>query len=284
MLIEFNKSSKLSKNKQQDLLDKLVEKVSIKQQDLSALKKENDLSEQGIISAPKAFKSVSAENAEIERLKLDIDNAIASRNAKLTEIETLYRARLKKVKSKDDPLNKEYLRAIEALKAEQGEAALVKQNLVSTLKTIKRATDFERNRRIKRAAYDNDNDRYLKDRAALARIKKFTTPSSESFTKDDFDNGETLSNIQIVKGINNVESGYYLVVAVHSSIEKRNDFLEKAVAAGAQNIDFFFDLLTSKYYIYLDQFNNLNAAKSALNSNVGSKPYNAKMSMVKIEN
>jgi len=251
---------------------------------LKRKRQENDLSEKGIVSAPKAFKSVSAENAEIERLKLEIDNSIASRNTKLTEIQALYSARLKKVKSKDDPLNKEYLRAIETLKAEQGEATAVKQNLVSTLQSIKTATDFERNRRIKRAAYDNDNDRYLKDRAALARIKKFTPSNSESYTAEDFDNGETLSNIQIVKGVNNVESGYYLVVAVHSNVEKRNDFLEKAVAAGAQNIDFFFDILTSKYYIYLETFNNLNAAKSALYSNSGNKPYNTKMSMVKIEN
>jgi len=284
VLIEFKKSAEASKNAQEALLDKLIDKVASKQQDLNDLKEENDLSEQGIYKAPKAFKSVSAENAIIESLKLEIDNSIEIGNAKITEIETLYRERLKKVRSKDDLVNVEYFNAIQTLKSEQQQAINIKQNLMSTLEDIKEATDFERRRRIKRAAYDNEDDRYNKDRAALERIKKFTDPSPEPLTKEDFDTGEALSNIQIVKDVNNVEAGYYLVVAVHSDVSKRDEFLEKAVAAGQKDINFFFDVNTSKYYIYYEKFDYIGEAKSSLDSSKGSKPYNSKMSMVKIEN
>jgi len=284
VLIEFKKSAEASKNAQEALLDKLSDKIASKKQDLNDLKEENDLSEQGIYKGPKAFKSVSAENAVIESLKLDIDNSIILGETKISKIEALYRERLKKVKSRDDSVNVEYLNAIQALKSEQQQAINIKQNLMSTLDDIKEATDFERRRRIKRAAYDNEDDRYNKDRATLERIKKFTNPSTEPLTKEDFDTGEALSNIQIVKDVNNVEAGYYLVVAVHNDVSKRDEFLEKAVAAGQKDINFFFDVNTNKYYIYYEKFDYIGEAKASLDTSIGSKPYNSKMSMVKIEN
>ena len=284
VLIEFKKSAEASKNAQEALLDKLSDKIASKKQDLNDLKEENDLSEQGIYKGPKAFKSVSAENAVIESLKLDIDNSIILGETKISKIEALYRERLKKVKSRDDSVNVEYLNAIQALKSEQQQAINIKQNLMSTLDDIKEATDFERRRRIKRAAYDNEDDRYNKDRATLERIKNFTNPSIEPLTKEDFDTGEALSNIQIVKDVNNVEAGYYLVVAVHNDVSKRDEFLEKAVAAGQKDINFFFDVNTNKYYIYYEKFDYIGEAKASLDTSIGSKPYNSKMSMVKIEN
>ncbi len=81
-----------------------------------------------------------------------------------------------------------------------------------------------------------------------------------------------------------MEDGYYLVLAVHNDVSKRDEFLKKAVAAGEKNINFFFDVNTSKYYIYYENFDNIGQAKSSLDNNKGSKPYNSKMSMVKIEN
>ena len=284
VLIEFKKSTEAFKNAQESLLDKLSDKIASKNQDLNELKEENDLSEQGIYKAPKAFKSVSAENAVIESLKLEIDNSIILGETKISEIEALYRERLKKVKSRDDSVNVEYLNTIQALKSEQQQAINIKQNLISTLDDIKEATDFERRRRIKRAAYDNEDDRYNKDRATLERIKNFTNPSTEPLTKEDFDTGEALSNIEIVKDVNNVEAGYYLVVAVHNDVSKRDEFLEKAVAAGQKDINFFFDVNTNKYYIYYEKFDYIGEAKASLDTSIGSKPYNGKMSMVKIEN
>jgi type IX secretion system PorP/SprF family membrane protein len=283
-LKELEKVISDTANQQSHMLNQLSDKVASKQQDLNDLKEENDLSEQGIISAPKAFKSVSAENAIIEDLKLKINNSIEFGNAKITEIEKLYRDRLKKVKSKDDVVIVAYSNALQKLKSEQLQSQNMLQNLMLTLDDIKVATDYERRRRIKRAAYDNEDDRYFKDRATLERIKKFTKPSSEPLTSADFNFGEALSNIQIVKNVNKVEEGYYLVLAVHTDVAERDAFLEKAVAAGQTDINFFFDVNTSKYYIYYEKYDGIGEAKSALDKNKGTKPYNSKMAMVKIEN
>ncbi len=287
LAIGINSLTKLtdkSKIEQQNLILKLEEKIASKKQDLDDLKEENDLSEQGIYGAPKAFKSVSAENAAIEGLKLSIENLIESQNLKITELERLYNERLKTVPNKSDEANKLYQRKIAELKSEQSEAIRSKENLVSTLEDIKVATDFERKRRIKRAAYDNEEDRYVKDRATLNKIKRFTSVSSVQLTEEDFDFGEEQSgNITIVKDIKNVESGYYLVLAVHNDVEKRDAFLTKAVSMGLTNINFFYDVNTSKYYIYYEKFNSIGKANKAMKSK-GSEPYNSKISMVKIEN
>jgi type IX secretion system PorP/SprF family membrane protein len=287
LAIDINSLTKLtdkSKIEQQNLILKLEEKIASKKQDLDDLKEENDLSEQGIYGAPKAFKSVSAENVAIEGLKLSIENLIESQNLKITELERLYNERLKTVPNKSDEANKLYQRKIAELKSEQSEAIRSKENLVSTLEDIKVATDFERKRRIKRAAYDNEEDRYVKDRATLNQIKRFTPVSSVQLTEEDFDFGEEQSgNITIVKDIKNVESGYYLVLAVHNDVEKRDAFLTKAVSTGLTNINFFYDVNTSKYYIYYEKFNSIERANNAMKSK-GSEPYNSKTSMVKIEN
>jgi len=206
------------------------------------------------------------------------------RSAKIKELEGLYSQRLKNVSNKNDETNQYYLETIKNLKEEQVQSKRSKANLVSTLETIRVATEFERKRRIKRAVYDNQDDRYLKDKATLTRIK-VTTPLSEVPLKsEDFDFGEEQSSsVQIIKGVPNIENGYYLIIAVHNDKDKRDDFLEKVVSTGQSNVNFFFDVTTSKYFIYYEKFDYVNGAMKALEKK-GSQPYNGKMSLVKIEN
>ncbi len=266
------------------LLTKLNETVASKEQDLKDLKQENDLSEQGIQTTPKPFKSVSAENAALESLKVQIDDVIEAQGLKIASLENRYKERLKTVPSAQDSIATIYLNEIEILKAAQAKAKRSKESLVSELEQIKIATEIERKRRIKRAAYDNEEDRYQKDRAALNVIKQTTPESNVPLTEADFDFGEEQSsNIQIVKEVKNVASGYYMVIAVHSDVEKRDAFLTKAVAAGQKNINFFYDVTTSKYYIYYEKFDDIETAINAMETKEKT-PYNKKMSLVKIEN
>ncbi|MFL1012753.1 hypothetical protein ACIEHO_11625, partial [Jejuia sp. DST062] len=272
-----------AQNKQEQLMIRLNEVLIVKEKDLKDLKEENDLSEQGIVSDPKPFKSVSAENARLESIKTQLDNEIKSQNEKIENLEALYSTRLKNVRDKRDATNMFYTKAINTLKENQAKTNQARTALLDKFESVRVATEIERKRRIKRALYDNQEDRYNKDRAALERIKKFTEPSQGELSPDDFDHGEELSNIQIVKGDGHVDEGYYLVIAVHTDVDKRDEFLTKAVSAGRSDINFFFDVNTSKYYIYYEKFDYVSQARSALNSK-GTEPYNTKMSMVKIEN
>ena len=279
----ITKLTEESKIIQSDLLIKLQKTVGSKKQDLKDLKEENDLSEKGIYKAPKPFKSVTAENIALESLKFEIDDVIKNQNIKISELEILYNERLRNVPNKKDSSNVFYLKTLQSLKLKQIQVVQTRENLVTTLEEIKIASEIERKRRIKRAAYDNEEDKYLKDRAALNQIKKYTPLSPVSLKAEDFDFGEEQSNIQIVKDVKNEESGYYLVIAVHNDVTKRDESLTKVVSTGQSNINFFYDVNTSKYYIYYRRFDGIDEAIKVLKTK-GSEPYNSKMSMVKIEN
>ncbi|RYF24917.1 MAG: hypothetical protein EOO42_04790, partial [Flavobacteriales bacterium] len=268
---------------QSDLLAQFNATVANKQKDLNDLREENDLSDKGIYKEPKPFKSVSAENSQLEALKLQIAEANKAQIAEIAKLTNLYNERLKKVPNKNDALNKAYLEKINQLKAAQLKMEQDSLELLANLERIKAETEIEKKRRIKQAAYENDQGRYAQDLAALKRIKETTKPSSTPLTASDFDFGEDQSNMQIIKNIKNSESGYYMIVAVHSSVEKRDEFLTKAVAAGVTNINFFYNIATSKYYIYYDKYDGLSEAQQALGTK-GSKPYNGKMAIVKVEN
>ncbi|MBO6632648.1 MAG: sprD domain protein, partial [Psychroserpens sp.] len=76
------------------------------------------------------------------------------------------------------------------------------------------------------------------DRATLKTIKETTQVTGQDLTESDFDYGEAQSdNIQILKNVANTDDGYYVVLAVHNDVEKRNDFVRKAVASGESDID-----------------------------------------------
>ncbi|MDD2674852.1 MAG: PorP/SprF family type IX secretion system membrane protein [Flavobacterium sp.] len=268
---------------QLQLLNQLNEKVNQKEKELKDLKTENDLSDKGIASAPKEFKSVSAENSALESLKSEIDQVNKSQNQLLGTFKNLYEERIKKVPNKEDALTQSYLKTIDMLKAEQLKAEQSNTNLITSLEKIKIETEIEKKRRIKRANFENEDSRYQKDQETLKRIKETTKVSTTKLKPEDFDYGNEQMNMQIIKNIKNVETGYYLVLAVHADVAKRDSFVTKTVASGEPKINFFYDVKSTNYFIYSDKFDNLQEATRTLESR-GSKPYNGKMVLVRVEN
>lgn len=273
-----------SKAKQDELLSQLENTVKERQNDLNDLKEENDLSEKGIYKAPKPFKSVSQENAKLETLKSDLDQLIEEQDEKINELNKLYKQRSEKYPSDDDEMNMIYLDEILIIQSSQKKAKETRDALVLELERIKVNTDIERKRRIKRAAYDNQEDRYEKDMTTLNAIKKFTPKSSIPIEEKNLDFGEEQgSSIRILKGVKNTENGFYLVLAVHSDKTKRDNFVRQVVASGQKDVSFFYDVNTSKYYIYQQKFDNIQSATQAMQQK-GTTAINKKLSMIKIEN
>ena len=273
-----------SKSTQNELLKRFDEIVEIKDKDLKDLKEENDLSEQGIAVAPKAFKSITAENNTLNAIKSDLDNIIKTRNEDIAKLKALYEDKFEADTITNDEVYLYYQKTLKRLESEQLKATQARAELDTRLEDIRVATEFERRRRIKRAAFDNEDERYTQDRATLQNIKQTTSLASTPLKTEDFDFGEEQSgNIQILKNVDNVDNGYYLILAVHSDVNKRNDFITKVVASGRSDIDFFYDVKTSNYYIYYDKFESIEEANERLKSK-GNRPYNTKMSLVKIEN
>lgn len=272
----------VTKAKQQEVLSRLTVTIAKKEQDLLALKEENDLSEKGIYSEPKPFKSSAAENGELESLKTEFTEITKNQKDKIRELENTYTEKVKKGNPEDESLLRTYSETIQNLKEEHLAAVQANVELNQSLQKIQEATEIEKKRRIKRASFMNVDDRFAQDSATLKRIKETTPVSAIPLLPQDFDSGEEQPEVQIVKTVKNVSSGYYVVIAVHNEVAKRDDFLTKAVASGQQNVNFFYDANSSKYFIYYDSFDTIEAAKQTLNSK-GSLPYNVKMSIVKVE-
>ena len=280
---EATNAAKATGERQEKLLQQLTQRIAIKAQDLKDLKEENDLGDQGIFVAPKPFKSIAAENAALETLKLDIDQLIVAQDQKIKELEDLYNERVKNASGEEDEIATIYLDEILLLKKLQSDTKRSRLNLVSELDSIGKAMEFERKRRIKRATFDNQEDRYNKDIETLSNIKQSTEVVGNVMNVEDFDFGVGQGgNVKIVKDVPYIEEGYYVVLAVHNNINKRDEFLKKAVASGQADINFFFDVNTNSYYIYHEKFNSLEAAGNAVQDDEG-KPYKQQMSIIKIE-
>ena len=283
-MLEITKEADSADTTQKELLKKLDDIVEIKNKDLKDLKEENDLSDQGIVVQPKPFKSVTAENNALNTIKSDLNNVIKTRNDKIKELKALYEQRTRIKETELDEISMFYKDKIKRLTQEQLKSVTVKENLEAKLETIRVATEVEKRRRIKRAVYDNEEDRFAQDRSILLNIKLTTKPASQPLTTSDFDFGEAQGEgIKILKNVKNAQSGYYLIIAIHSDINKRNEFITKVVASGRANVDFFYDVNTSKYYIYYNKFESIGPANKIMETK-GNRPYNVNMTLVKIEN
>ena len=279
---DLAKALEQSKNRQKQLLGQLESTVTNKEKELKELKEENDLSDKGIFKEPKPFKSIADENKAIETLKQQIAEENIKQSDRIKDLDNLYKERLNKVPNTNDAINQNYKNTIDQLKTDQLKVISSNKELISSLEKIKVDTEIEKKRRIKRAAFVNDEQKYLQDAAALKRIKETTRLSTTPLKPEDFDFGAEQLNTQILKKIRNVDGGYYLVIAVHNDVAKRDAFLTKVVSAGQADVNFFYDVNSSNYYIYYDKFENFDDAQKALNTK-GNKPYNGKMAIIKVE-
>jgi len=273
-----------SNETQIQLIVDLESAVAIKENDLKELKEENDLSEQNIYVAPKPFKSLSEENEAIERLKISLDTIRSDQNKKIAALESLLAERVISFTDPIDETNLYFKNKIDILKLEQEKVIRNRESLVSSLEQISIATDFERKRRIKRATFDNDQDRYTQDRNTLDSLKQNVTLRITELSLELIDFGrERNNNIQILKNIEQTESGYYLILAIHSTVIKRDKFLVQVISSGNKEVDFFFNVSTSEYYIYSKRFDNINETQRELASK-SDEAYNEKLNIIKIEN
>ncbi|MFH4963757.1 SPOR domain-containing protein [Gaetbulibacter sp. M235] len=107
--------------------------------------------------------------------------------------------------------------------------------------------------------------------------------SSETKKSNNLDFAESPNLIKIIKNIKTVESGYYLVLGAYSDTEKRDVFIDELKASSINDVGFFFDSVSNKYFVFYKKFDSLETAKQALQSKAN-LTYNGKIAIVKVEN
>jgi hypothetical protein len=270
---EANKSNK-------ELLDKLTKTVNDKEAELQELKDLNNDPSKAATQKPKEFVSSAVQVKALNDLKNELSESNKTQTVLINNLVEQFAT----LPNKTDKVISEFNKKIQNLKAEVLKSDQVRIDLIAKLDKIKVESDIEKKRRIKRAESLNLQGQYSIDREALRKIRENTPPTTVALKVTDLDFGDmSKNNFQIIKKVENIDSGYYLILAVHDDVVKRDAFLAKMVASGKRNVDFFFDKNTSKYLIFIDKYFELSEAKRAF-ENKEDKPYNNKMFMVKVEN
>jgi predicted 3-demethylubiquinone-9 3-methyltransferase (glyoxalase superfamily) len=110
-----------------------------------------------------------------------------------------------------------------------------------------------------------------------------SNPGKESLMNEgNFTNTYNPNVIPIIKGVDNLESGFYSIIGTFSNVSERDIFLNELASKGHSKIDFFFDEDSQKYFVYNKKFTTIEQAKEAFTSKRNSKVTD-KISLVKVE-
>ena len=261
-------------------LKKLDSLAKSRQTDLNDLKEENDT---GVIKPEKPYQSASVAKKILQDLKTELEEGAKSQREFINQSENLLKARLIKYPNKNDAVNLGYQKSIDYLKTEVIKLEQSAGAIDSRIEKINADIEVEKKRRIKKANYENPQVRFEKDRISLKNIKESTKPISGDSKPSDFDFGEDENNMQILKKVDNTTTGFYIVLAVHKEVAKRDAFVQRVVAAGERAVDYFYHIPSGKYFIYVDKTDDLSDAQKILDKK-DNKGYNSRRSIIKIEN
>ncbi|GAA4268695.1 SPOR domain-containing protein [Hyunsoonleella aestuarii] len=108
-------------------------------------------------------------------------------------------------------------------------------------------------------------------------------PGKERQAEINYNNDSNPNIIPIIKGADNLESGFYSIIGTFSNETEKDLALSKLTSEGHTKIGFFFDNHSQKYYLFNEKFSNLETAKEAIVEKEYSK-FVDKLSLVKVEN
>jgi len=106
---------------------------------------------------------------------------------------------------------------------------------------------------------------------------------SEASSKNaiDLDYSKNPNFVQIIRGIETVENGYYLVLGTYSDTSEKIALIKDLKSSGVTSINSFFHGKSGKHFIYQEKHDDLETAKKSL---VADSLYKGKKAIIKVEN
>ena len=169
------------------------------------------------------------------------------------------------------------LEEIKRYKIEQDQGDAQNQLLIAKIDSLDTQKKIEVKRHISKASYYSMEARKFDDKLALVKLKKYQdeavkkqdkttfaatskTISLEEMTREIKDN--PLKNaknvkIEVYDNLKEVSNGYYLVLGIFTDASLRDQFIMKLIDSGDFNASFFFNINSLSYYVYSDQFENM---------------------------
>ena len=278
-----------------ELTQSLEDIVKERDADLKEFLLENTLNADGTVRGPKGFVNTKEENAKLDNLKsrininkLEFDKLI--RNFEASNIQRLKEIKAKGISDADaKPLNDYYQQTLNDLKQKRETFNRLEKEADLKIQKIKEEKEAERLRRIKKADYDSETERNRRNQEYLESLKKNQEVVAGNGTSPKNNEGESIDSsnaiidIPIIKKLTDVSSGYYLVLKTFSNLEETKAYLSTVISSGGgANVNFFFNLHNSTYYVYIAKSDTMGEANQELKAK-GTKTYNKNMFIAKVE-
>lgn len=291
----FKKDIETKSNASDELTKSLEAIVKERDADLKEFLLENTLNADGTVRGPKGFVNTKEENAKLENLKSRISLNKVEFDKLIRDFEASNIQRLKEIKAKGisdtdaKPLNDYYQKMLNDLKQKRETFNRLEKEADLKIQKIKDEKEAERLRRIKKADYDSETERNRRNQEYLEGLKKNQEVVGGNDTAPKNKEGESINNpnaiidIPIIKKLTDVSAGYYLVLKTFSNLEETKAYLSTVISAGGgANVNFFYNLHNSTYYVYIAKADTMGDANQELKAK-GTKTYNKNMFIAKVE-
>ncbi|WP_290800982.1 PorP/SprF family type IX secretion system membrane protein [Flavobacterium sp.] len=288
-LLDDYRSDIDERTKKSDQLIKSLDSI-VKERDLD-LKAYIGESDPNYKGPARKFVSTTQQNAQLNALKSQIAANKRVFDDLIFDFENANRARLNEMKEKGlnneetKQLNDYYQNVLDDLKNKKQKYIDLEKMADLKIQQINDAKEEEKQRRIKKAQFDSEQQRIEKDQSNLENIKNSTSngqTQGQEVSGNLLDDEPITNDIPIVQKMNNVASGYYMVLGKFKDTKQRDAFIKKVVSEGGTSVNQFYNIYDATYYVFLGKYDELGTATKEL-SKRGTKSYNKKMKIVQVQ-
>lgn len=255
----------LKELKRMDILN-VEESKRLEKQSSEGINKTNELSSQ--------LKKELAENRKVYAGLMNKVEKIA------VEENQEYKKKIRESEKNTNTTSLQQLLSLEEIKRykieqEQGDAQ--NQLLIAKIDSLDTQKKIEVKRHISKASYYSMEARNFDDKLALIKLKKYQDAAVKKQQKNNSDeNSKTISleemkqelkdnplrtdktvKVEVYDNLREVSNGYYLVLGIFTDAVERDKFIMKLIDSGDFNASFFFNINSLSYYVYSDQFENM---------------------------
>lgn len=150
------------------------------------------------------------------------------------------------------------------------------ENLLNKIDAINIEKNTEVKRKIAKASYYSAEAREFDDKLAIVKLQRYQKNSTVEDTslaskvpeketiridlKEGVYNQNNPTKIEVIKNLNELKNGFYLVHEVFTDSKKRDEFAIKLTDSGEKQTSFFFNVNNFSYYVYSEIIENLDKA------------------------
>jgi LysM repeat protein len=302
-----------NKNIQEILISKLDSLVITMSDDLEQLKKTDieDLETSKKLEK-ESYKNIGQTNNLLFELKKDLTDNRKIYTGLMSKVQRIafqenheYKKKVNE-NLKENALDKNDVASLEDIKLiqnSQEQNDKRNEQLLIKIDSIGAEKNAELKRRISKASFYSSEAREYDDKMALAKLKRYqknakqtnasdqanttvTPVSSEEIRKklkNETLDGEKPVKIEVLKNIQDVENGYYIVAGVFTEAAPRDAFARSLTDAGELGTSFFYNINVFSYYVFTKKFKNTDQALYEYKLKEGKQWYE-KMFVVQVDN